>query len=362
MTVHAAQVTQCEWSLPESVRDVADRKRSSQVAMRLADIRAWLSDDLKEVETALRADLGGTGPSGHADLVTRAGAHLINLPAKRVRPLCVLLGARMGGVGLNARVKALATACELVHSATLLHDDVLDEGTERRGAPSARVMFGNAASVLAGDQMLLQAMRLVESLRDWELVDLLNETMKDMILAESLQLECQGRFVPDRATYLKIIQGKTASLFQWAFSVGGIEGGLAAEDVATLGEVGAAIGLGFQITDDLLDVCGDAALLGKKPLADLREGKLTWPFIIATEREPKTLEVVKDYAAKLERGLEVSEKPVLDCLRATDALAATRQFARAQGTRAHALLKTLPESTARNAIQVVVDAAIDRDV
>src|SRR5690606_25678383 len=188
--------------------------------------------------------------------------------------------------GLDAQVRDLAVACELVHAATLLHDDVIDEGTERRGAPAARVIYGNSASVLAGDALFTEALRLVGRAGVPGLLDELLTVIAEMVDAEALQLERRGRLDLSREAYLRVIRGKTATLFRWALRAGGGAAGLGAGQVDALGEAGASLGLAFQLTDDLLDLDGDPAVTGKDALADLRQGKVTWPVILACEREP----------------------------------------------------------------------------
>ena len=340
----------------EPLYRVSRRVGLDPLAQRLLEIRAWLSDDLAALETAIRTG-AAHAEAGQPDLATRAGTYLLERPGKRIRPLCVMLGARLGGRLLDRQVKDLSVACELVHAATLLHDDVIDEGTERRGAPAARMVFGNAASVLAGDHLLLHALKLVEGVGYRSLLGRLLETITGMVTAEAIQLEQRGGLNPDRRVYLDVIQGKTAGLFRWALEAGGTVGGLPDESIAALGHCGNALGLAFQLMDDVLDLRGDPEALGKDLFVDLREGKLTWPFIIGAERDPELLDAVR-------RVLDSeSAKHLADVLRRLEvcgAIEATMAFAREQGEAARASLAALPESPARGAIEVVIDAAIER--
>ncbi|MFT7623623.1 MAG: octaprenyl-diphosphate synthase [Myxococcota bacterium] len=353
----------------EPLYEVSERAGLTPLANRLMEIRTWLSDDLTELESSIRtgSDLAEAGE--YHDLATQAGTYLLGRPGKRIRPLCVMLGARLGGRPLDRQVKDLAVACEMVHAATLLHDDVIDEGTERRGAPAARMVFGNAASVLAGDHLLLHSLKLVEQVGYRRLLGQLLETITQMVTAEAIQLEQRGRFNPDRQVYLDIIQGKTAGLFRWALAAGGTVGGLSSDEVAALGHTGNALGLAFQLMDDVLDLQGDAATLGKDLFVDLREGKLTWPFIIGAERNPEVLTAVRAMVdagnAEVDAG-NAGQDPtphvgrVMELLLATDAIEATKQFAREQGDAAREALLTLPDSPARKALEVVIGAAIER--
>ena len=334
------------------------------LAERLLEIRTWLSDDLASLERAIRVGTNTdevAGESSMMDLATQASTYLLGRPGKRIRPLCVMLGARLGGRTLDRSVKDLAVCCEMVHTATLLHDDVIDEGTERRGAPAARMVFGNAASVLAGDHLLLYALKLAEGVGYRSLMGQLLDTISEMVLAEAVQLEQRGTLDPCRDTYLRVIQGKTAGLFRWALVAGGTVGGLGGDHLAALGHVGNSLGLAFQLMDDVLDLEGDPAVTGKDLLVDLKEGKLTWPFIIAAERDPSLLPAVETFLSSAEEGESSPDvRPVLEILLATDALTATREFARHHAESALESLSQVPACSARRAIEVVVEAAINR--
>jgi octaprenyl-diphosphate synthase len=249
-----------------------------RTAERLSALKLVAGEVVARVEAAL-PNAADAGPG----LAARAAHHLLSAGGKRVRPLLVVLAARASGASTSAAEEKLAQAAELVHAATLLHDDVLDDGRMRRGLPAARVLWGNAASVLGGDYLLVRALELTASSGVPDALDDLLGVINDMIEGEALQLAHRGQADLDRAAYLSVVDGKTASLFAWCGRSGAR---LANAKVEALGAYGLHLGRAFQIVDDVLDVEGDPAALGKSVLSDLREGKLTLPVLYALEDRP----------------------------------------------------------------------------
>lgn len=319
------------------------------LSRRLGGLAGFIGDDLAEVELALKA------VDARGDLVSQSAHHLLGAGGKRLRPLCVALAARCG-TGFDARTRQLAVAVELVHNATLLHDDVVDWGEERRGHPTARVVYGNAASIFAGDWLLVEALRRVRSAGVEHTLDRLLEVIDAMISAEATQLSMRGRTDLDRDTYWSVIEGKTASLFVWAMEAGARAGGLSATEVAAVSEYGRCLGLGFQIVDDTLDFVGDAAQTGKDLFADLREGKVTLPLIEGLERDPELDAVV----ARAVAGERAAEAEVVARLARCSAITACRDTAQDLIRRARDALEPLPLSAARTALAVIADASLTR--
>ena len=269
---------------------VAGRRGLPELAGRLLELERWVAQELRDFEGEL-----ATIPRG-VRAVQQAAHHLLDLGGKHLRPMCVALAAKVGdGFGDSAR--KLAVAVELVHSATLLHDDVVDDAAARRGKPTARLVYGNAASVFAGDWLLVEALRRIRAAGTPALLDDMLAIIEEMILAESLQLERRGRLDGDVGEYLRIAEGKTAALFRWAMRAGAWAGGLDGEKQAALVRFGAELGVGFQIVDDCLDFAGDAAVTGKGLYTDLREGKLTYPLLLALERDRELTAVVEEAIA-----------------------------------------------------------------
>ncbi|MGB0679885.1 MAG: polyprenyl synthetase family protein [Polyangiales bacterium] len=232
------------------------------------------------------------------DAAVQHGAqHLLSAGGKRMRPLCVLMAARAIGE-VTPAAGELAVAIELVHSATLLHDDVVDLGEERRGVPTARMCFGNTVSIFAGDWLLTEALRRVLAAKVEQTLPRLLDVIETMILAESAQLQARGRLDVSEAHYFRVVEGKTASLFAWALYAGARAAGANADVAEQLEGYGHKLGIAFQLIDDWLDYAGDRSTTGKAPFADLREGKLTYPLLLALDAEPALRRDVEAAAAE----------------------------------------------------------------
>ncbi len=338
-----------------SLRAATENSGLVALSSRLDELREWLQGDLAAIEGELDELCRGR----QGDLAERAAAHLLGQRGKRIRPICALLGARFAGVSDDWRAREFAVASELVHAATLLHDDVLDEASERRGAPAARIIFGNSASILAGDYLLIEALgRVQRTDRGAVLTDLL-ATISQMVAAEALQLERRGTLDLSRAVYLEIVDGKTASLFRWALSAGARLGQLSEPQHAALATAGMALGRAFQLIDDALDLEGDPARVGKDLFADLAQGKLTWPTLVAIERDAGLLDELKALASD-SNPTGAAWQGLLQRIRATGGIEAARQFALEQAREAEQALLLLPEGPARTTFQAVLSAAVNR--
>ena len=323
---------------------------------RLQRLALLVQPDMQSVESSL---LGL--PSG-APCVQRGAQHLIRLGGKRLRPMCVALAARVGdGFGYDAL--ELAVAVELIHAATLLHDDVVDLGEVRRGAPAARMLFGNAISIFSGDWLLIEALRRIHGARVQGTIERVLDTIEEMILAESLQLERRGNFAMDPQTWLRVVEGKTAALFRWAMFAGGAAGNLPVEQCLQLERYGTHLGVAFQATDDMLDVCGNEDALGKAVFADLREGKMTYPVILAAEQNPLLLPLLRQVADCDEDSAMRQElgQQILDILMRSGSLEVCRRLAEQRAQAAVVALHGLPSGPAIDALVTVADTIVDRD-
>ncbi|MEL7060100.1 MAG: polyprenyl synthetase family protein, partial [Acidobacteriota bacterium] len=298
------------------------------------------------------------------ELVGRGASHLLDLGGKRLRPLCLSLAARVGMPAIDQRVLDLAVAVELVHSATLLHDDVVDGGDARRGSATSRAIYGNAASIFAGDWLLIEALRRVENSAVSGLLNELFSVIEQMIFAESLQLENRGRLSLDRAAYFQVAEGKTATVFRWAMLAGARAAGVEPATERALATFGEHLGVSFQAVDDLLDLTGDAEVTGKALFTDLVEGKMTLPLILALERAPELRPTLEAIVA-LPDGADVPPglvDHVSTTVRASGAAAECLAIARGRSERAVAALADVPDGRARRALVTMAEAIVDRDV
>jgi octaprenyl-diphosphate synthase len=344
-----------ETAVLEPLAEVASEVGATDLASQLLSMRQWMAVDLQELEGQLRSL---EGLSREPEAAKSAAQYLLESGGKRVRPLIVLLASRLGAPVSGDQVRDLAVTCELIHAATLLHDDVIDEGDERRGQPTARRVYSNSASILGGDHLLIEALRLVQQSGPPQLLESLLDTISDIITAEALQLEWRGRFEPNRSLYLQVIRGKTAVLFRWGFEAGSTLAGLSAEQIGNLKEAGMALGEAFQLIDDVLDLEGESSQTGKALFTDLREGKLTWPLILAAEQDPGFVDQVRECMSD-EGGLD-SQTAVVQTLRRCGALEATRRLAGERVAFAQDQLRTLPRSRAREALELLAQTVVER--
>ncbi|MBP6632557.1 MAG: polyprenyl synthetase family protein [Kofleriaceae bacterium] len=342
--------------LPQLER-VALREGLPDLAARLADLGRWVEAEIGDVSADLAAVRGG--PS----MIEQTASHLLALTGKHLRPMCVVLASKLGA-GFTDAARQLAVAVELVHSATLLHDDVVDVADSRRGQPAARVVYGNAASIFAGDWLLVDALRRIQRAGVPATLDEMLAVIEEMILAESLQLERRGRIdLASRAAYFRVVEGKTAALFRWAMRAGGRAGGLGAAELDALEQFGLHLGVAFQTVDDCLDVGGDPEVTGKDTLADLREGKLTYPLLVALERAP-------ELAGRLAEALAVSEATgrvapaaaaeIARIVERTGGLAESHKLAEQHVGLALTALDVLPAGDGRDALRTVAVASLRR--
>ncbi len=242
----------------------------------LEDLDALLRDDMATVNRLIVERMDSP-----VSLIPQLAGYLVNSGGKRIRPLLTLAAARLCGFEGSEDHARLAAAVEFIHTATLLHDDVVDGSEERRGKASANLVFGNKASVLVGDFLFSRAFDLMVTVGSVEILGVLSRASSIIAEGEVLQLLATNDLETDEARYIEIIKGKTAALFAASTQVGAMVAGQSADTVDRLRVYGEALGIAFQIADDALDYAADRARLGKAIGDDFRDGKVTLPVILA---------------------------------------------------------------------------------
>jgi octaprenyl-diphosphate synthase len=355
MSLIAAVRTDASSDVLTSLQAVCDSQGLDDLSAHLADLAELVKWDMASLEQGIQSL-----PVGES-VVHKSAHHLLEIAGKRLRPMCVVLASRLGQ-GLDERTREFGVAVELVHCATLLHDDVVDDGDKRRGVPAARTLYGNAASIFAGDWLLVDALRRVRAAEMPEVLVRLLDIIDEMIFAEAIQLENRGKIDARMRTYMRVVEGKTAALFRWAMYAGAKAGGLDPEACKSLEDYGRHLGVAFQLIDDHLDYAGDGSTIGKSPFTDLREGKMTHPVIVALERDPSLRATVEELVTA-DAG-EIQEEArirLLTALDETGALASTREVAIREADAACRALSGLPESRAKEALFTVARATVHRE-
>ena len=313
-----------------------------------------LASDLVSLEERVRELMAGDRTTSHT-----AAHHLIESGGKRVRPTVCMLAARcFTPYEPSPEVIGLSMVAEAAHNSTLLHDDVIDLGEMRRGRPAARVLFGNGASVLGGDLLLIQALRLIDEAGVAGLMTSMISVLDRMITAEAFQLENRGRVDVTPAEYFSIIDGKTASLFEWAMEAGARAAGAPQVAVDGLVRFGKELGYAFQLLDDLLDLTKDPEVLGKGVLQDVAGGTVTYPILLALADRPA---LARRLAAASEG--EEDARLVGDLLEAVDASGAvgeTRRLVAEHTAASLAALAVIEPTPASHALSCMAKALAER--
>ncbi|MFT3857395.1 MAG: octaprenyl diphosphate synthase [Aquabacterium sp.] len=307
-----------------------------------ASYRTLAASDMAEVDQVIHRRL-----ASQVALVNQISHYIVSAGGKRVRPMLLLLINRALGEGSPHRHE-LAAVVEFIHTATLLHDDVVDESNLRRGRQTANAMFGNAASVLVGDFLYSRAFQMMVSTNRLRVMDVLAGATN--VIAEGEVLQLMNMHDPDITVddYLRVIEYKTAKLFEASARLGAVIADVPPDVEESCAAYGRALGTAFQLIDDLLDYEGSTAELGKNIGDDLREGKPTLPLLVAMQRgTPEQRDIIRNAIVhgEVERMAEI-----VGIVRATGALEATREAAMAQAELAKSCLDVLPASEWREAL------------
>ena len=312
-----------------------------------------IAADMDAVNRVIRQQL-------HSDvsLVSQIAEYIISAGGKRIRPVLVLLVANAYGYR-GTHHHTLAAVIEFIHTATLLHDDVVDESSLRRGRETANAMFGNAAPVLVGDFVYSRAFQMMVAVGDMRVMQILADATN--VIAEGEVLQLLNMHDPDvtEARYLQVIRSKTAKLFEAAAQLGALLAGAPESEIEAAAEVGRSLGTAFQLVDDALDYAGNAADIGKNVGDDLREGKATLPLIYLMEHgTPEQRTLVRNC---IEHGDETHFDEILGAITSSGALDYTMQEARKAAQRAIDNLSDLPDSQFKDALLNLCTFAVDRN-
>ncbi|HVJ07949.1 MAG TPA: polyprenyl synthetase family protein [Acidisarcina sp.] len=313
-----------------------------------------LRDDLRAIERELGADA-----VSNVGAITEIADYLRAGGGKRIRPSLLLLSAKSQGYNGNGMIR-LGVVVEMLHTATLVHDDIIDGADKRRGRPSANTTWGNEKCVLAGDWLYMQAFRIALDEHNFKVLDLLISLTQQMVEGELLQIEKLGRLVTE-AEYYDLIYRKTACLFHVSMRLGSVLAGASDAVETALGEYGRNLGLAFQIVDDVLDLTASEKVLGKPVASDLREGKATLAVIHTLEHgtadERKIIRQVLD-----DRSFEhVEHSQVLEILIRNGSVEYAMQAALRFADAARLALGDLPDSDFKRALMWVPDFVVARD-
>ena len=308
--------------------------------------------DMQQVDRVIAQRL-----SSEVALIDQISHYIVSAGGKRIRPRLVLLFSEALGFAGQQRFELAATV-EFIHTATLLHDDVVDESSLRRGRQTANALFGNAASVLVGDFLYSRAFQMMVSVDRMRVLEVLADATN--VIAEGEVLQLMNMHDPDLAVddYLRVIRFKTAKLFEASARLGAVlaNASRAVEDACA--DYGRSLGTAFQLVDDLLDYEGDTVALGKNVGDDLREGKPTLPLLVAMARCTEAERQLMRHA--IEHGEPDRLDEILAIVRRTGALEATRSAARAEADKARNALSVLPESAARQALLELCARSVER--
>jgi octaprenyl-diphosphate synthase len=311
-----------------------------------------MSRDMQEVDGVIRHRL-----ASDVVLINQIAHYIISAGGKRIRPMLVLLfSSALGFVG-RERFELAATV-EFIHTATLLHDDVVDESALRRGRQTANALFGNAASVLVGDFVYSRAFQMMVSVNRMRVLEVLADATN--VIAEGEVLQLMNMHDPDISVedYLRVIRFKTAKLFEASARIGAVLAEAQLDVEESCAGYGRSLGTAFQLIDDLLDYEGATAQLGKNVGDDLREGKPTLPLLLAMERGSASERDMIRHA--IEHGEVVRLPEIVEIVRHTGAIAATREAARAEADKAARLLDVLPPSSYKEALLELCFRSVER--
>lgn len=318
----------------------------------LSIIHSCINDDMRMVDQTIRQSL-----HSEVTLVNQVAEYIINSGGKRLRPMLVLLSAGLFGE-IQAQHHQLAAVVEFIHTATLLHDDVVDESSKRRGQSTANALFGNAASVLVGDFVYSRAFQMMVGVQNMRVMEVLSNATNVIAEGEVLQLlNVNNADISDEA-YLQVIHYKTAKLFEAATRLGAIISKASEEDEAALTAYGMHLGTAFQLIDDILDLSGNSEDIGKNLGDDLAEGKPTLPLLYAMRNSnAEDSQLIRN---AIEQGGLEHLTEVVEIVNRCGALDHVKKIAEGESAQCRAVIAHFPESKFKQALIELADFAVTR--
>jgi octaprenyl-diphosphate synthase len=321
--------------------------------MQLKDIRALVESDLAAVDREIRRQL-----ASDVALVNQVGDYIVGAGGKRLRPLLVVLAARAAGATDSAHIPT-AALIEFIHTATLLHDDVVDDSAKRRGRDTANEIFGNPASVLVGDFLYSRAFQMMAALDSAAVIRVMSDATNTIAAGEVLQLMNSGNPDTTERSYLEVIYRKTARLFEAGAQIAAIVARAPPAIESALARYGKHLGIAFQLIDDALDYRGDESELGKNVGDDLAGGKPTLPLIHALRHgDPATTRMIREAIAQ---GGTEDQAPIRAIIESTGGLDYTARFAECESEQALEALAEVPASDYRDALGALARFAVTRN-
>jgi octaprenyl-diphosphate synthase len=319
----------------------------------LSEITQPIKSELESFNDIFRESLRSN--VGLVDLVTR---YIIRQKGKKIRPLLVLLSAKVSG-GINERSYRGAVLVELLHTATLVHDDVVDNADKRRGLWSINKVFKNKIAVLMGDYLLSKGLLIAMEGKDYDFLEVITNTVKRMSEGELLQIQKTRKLDIDEETYFRVISDKTASLIETCCTIGAMSATSNPEYISAMKEFGKNLGISFQIRDDILDYDGNLSVTGKRVGGDIKEKKITLPLIYSLNQVPsvKAAEIRKI----IKNGKDKPEiERVIEFVKQNKGIEYAITKARSYSQAAKDSLKKLPDSQSKLALEALVDFVVDR--
>ena len=317
-----------------------------------SEIHSLMKSDMEKTDNILIDRL-----NSNVDLINQMSHYIIDSGGKRIRPLLLLLCARATNYG-GTEHHAMAVVIELIHTATLLHDDVVDESTTRRNQDTANELWGNAASVLVGDFLYSRAFEILVEPNSMSIMRILSKATNQIAEGEVLQLLNIRNANVSQTKYFNVIEQKTARLFEAACKIGALLSDSSEKTINSLGDFGLHLGIAFQIIDDALDYESNSTTMGKEVGDDLSEGKITLPMIYALEKTSGSENKILRDAIKTSDASNIDK--IINILCSVNAFEFTRKIAENESQKALKSLKNIPDSEYRSALKLLCELSLNR--